>query len=244
MRRVKQFKDHTSDVENLRAYIISIADQFIKNSKRAIHKMSEIGEKRIKGDDTILTHCHSSAVVSIIKAAWKKGKKIQVYCTETRPRFQGRITAKNLGQIGIPVTMIVDSATRFFMNEVDKVIVGADAVAANGAIINKIGTSLVALAANEARTSFFVAAETYKFSPETMIGELIDIEERNSSEVISRDKLEGMKNVMVRNPAFDVTPAEYVDLIITEKGIIPPQGAISVLQEEYGWFLSEKISSL
>jgi len=231
-----QAKSVVSSVNDLRKHAIIAADEFIENSRMAVQRIGEFGAKRIKDGDSILTHCHSSAVVEIIKKAWEQGKRIRVYSTETRPRFQGRITAKTLGEAGIPVTMIVDSAARRFMNEVDKVIVGADAIAANGAVVNKIGTSMVALAAHEAGVLFFVAAETYKFSPETMVGELIVLEERASSEIISPERLKAMENVSVRNPSFDITPAEYIDLIITEKGIIPPQGAISILQEIYGYF--------
>lgn len=240
MGRLRQAKNRVSGVEELRGYAIRVADQFIENSLKAIQRIGEFGAKRIKDGDIILTHCHSLAMVAVIENAWKQGKKLQVYSTETRPRFQGRITARTLGEVGIPVTLIVDSAARYFMNEVDKVIVGADAIAANGAVVNKIGTSMIALAAHEARTPVFVVAETYKFSPETLTGELIVIEERDASEIISPNRLKTMKNVKVRNPAFDVTPAEYVDLIITEKGIIPPQGAITILQEEYGWLTDEK----
>lgn len=239
MWRVLKTKNTASSVEDLKAYTINLANRFIEGSKTAVKKIGEIGARRIRDGDTILTHCQSSAVDAIIKKAWKQGKKIRVYSTETRPRFQGRITARTLSQAGIPVTMIIDSAARYFMNEVDKVIVGSDAIAANGAVVNKIGTSLIALAAREARTLFYVAAETYKFSPETLVGELIVIEERSPFEVISSGRLKAMKNVSIRNPSFDVTPAEYIDLIITEKGIIPPQGAASILQEEYGWFIGE-----
>jgi ribose 1,5-bisphosphate isomerase len=243
MGRLMQSKNSVSSVNDIRKHAIKLADEFVENSKMAVQSIGEFGAKRIKDGDVILTHCHSSAVVEIIKKAWAQGKKVQVYSTETRPRFQGRITAKTLGEAGIPVTMIVDSAARRFMNEADKVIVGADAIAANGALVNKIGTSMVALAAHEVGALFFVAAETYKFSPETMIGELIVLEERAPSEVISPKRLKAMENVGVRNPSFDVTPAEYIDLIITEKGIIPPQGAISILQEEFGWFIGEKLES-
>ncbi len=240
MWRVLEAKSTVSSVEGLKKYTIDLANCFKEGSKTAVKKIGEIGARRIKDGDIILTHCQSSAVDAIIKKAWKQGKKVQVYCTETRPRFQGRITARSLSRAGIPVTMIIDSAVRYFMNDVDKVIVGSDAIAANGAVVNKIGTSLVALAAHEARTLFYVAAETYKFSPETLVGELIVIEERSASEVVS-PSLKAMKNVIIRNPSFDVTPAEYINLIITEKGIIPPQGAVSILQEEYGWFIDKKI---
>jgi len=228
-------------VENLRAVAVNSAEDFIANSRLAIKKIGEIGSKRIVDGDKILTHCNSSAAIEIMKQAWKQGKKFEVTATETRPRFQGRLTAKELGDVGIPVRMILDDAARFFMNRIDKVLVGADAITANGALVNKIGTSLIALAAHEARTRVFVAAETYKFSPETMIGELIEIEDRDPSEVIAPDDLKRIQNTTVRNPAFDVTPPEYLDLIITEKGIIPPQAAVLMIQEQYGSFSSEEL---
>lgn len=187
-----------------------------------------------------MTHCDSSAAFKVIETAWRRGKKIKVYVTETRPRFQGRITAERLGRLGIPVILIIDSAVRHFMNDVDRVLVGADAVSANGAVVNKIGTSLMALAARESRTHFFVAAESYKFSPETMFGELVRIEERDASEVILPSEIK-CQNISVSNPSFDVTPPEYIDLIITERGIIPPQAAILILQEALGVVTPEEL---
>ena len=241
VRRIQEARVKGYSLEELRLIAVEAAQDFIENSKTAIQRIGEIGSRRIGSGDTIMTHCNSSAAISIIKAAFAQGKDIKVITTETRPRFQGRLTAKELGEAGIPVTLITDSATRYFMNGVDKVVVGADAVAANGAVVNKIGTSLMALAAKEARALFFVATETYKFSPETMIGELVAIEERDFSEVISKEELKEMPSITVCNPAFDITPPEYIDLIITEKGIIPPQGAILVIQEEFGAITPEEL---
>jgi ribose 1,5-bisphosphate isomerase len=241
MFRVHNARSKTSDLDEMRSLTIQTALDFIKNSKTAIQRIGEIGARRIRSGDVVMTHCNSTAAISIVKTAWRQGKAIRVYVTETRPRFQGRLTAKELSEAGIPVTLIVDDAARYYMNKVDKVIVGADAVAANGAVVNKIGTSLVALAANEARVRFFVAAETYKFSPETMIGELVTIEERDLSEVIPEKEANKMSNVTVCNPAFDVTPPEYIDIIITERGIMPPSGAIMLIREEFGTIASEEL---
>ena len=188
-----------------------------------------------------MTHCNSSAAISVMKTTWEQGKKFEVFVTETRPRFQGYLTASELSKVGIPVTMILDDAVRYFMQDVDKVIVGADAITANGALVNKIGTSMVALAAHEAKVRFFVAAETYKFSPETMIGELVTIEERDVGEMLSKKELDHLGKIKVRNPSFDVTPAEYIDLIITERGIIPPVGAILILEEVFGVVTPEEL---
>ncbi len=225
-----------ADVNELRETIKTSAEDFIANSRTAVERIAEFGARRIRDGDRVMTHCHSTAAVSVLLKAWEQGKRFEVFSTETRPRFQGRITAALLADAGIPVTMIVDSAARYFMESIDAVIVGADAVAANGAVVNKIGTSAIALAAHEARVNFFVAAETYKFSPETMLGTLITIEERDPTEVVDKEYLEQHPKVRVRNPAFDVTPPEYIDIIITERGVIPPQGALMILREEFGWF--------
>jgi len=238
--RVREGNLSGQTLETLRETSTKACHEFIENSKTAIEKIGEIGARRILDGDTLMTHCDSSAALKVIETAWKKGKKLKVYVTETRPRFQGKITANRLGQMGIPAILIIDSAVRHFMNEVDRVVVGADAVSANGAVVNKIGTSLMALAAREARTHFFVAAESYKFSPETMFGELVKIEERDASEVISPSELR-YPSISVANPSFDVTPPEYVDLIITEKGIIPPQAAILLLRELLGVMTPEEL---
>jgi ribose 1,5-bisphosphate isomerase len=197
------------------------------------------GAGRIEDGDVIMTHCNSQSALSVIINAHRYGKSIKVYATETRPRYQGRITARILSKEGIEVTIIIDSAMRYFMNKVDKVVVGADAIAANGAVVNKIGTSLLALAANEARVPFIVAAETYKFSPDTLFGKLIVIEERDYREVAPEKWVSKHKHVRIRNPAFDVTPPEYIDLLITELGVFSPSVFPLIVREMFGSFYSE-----
>jgi ribose 1,5-bisphosphate isomerase len=133
---------------------------------------------------------------------------------------------------------------RSFINDIDLVIVGADAVTVNGAVVNKIGTSQVAHSAHEARVNVLVAAETYKFAPRTIIGEMIEIEERAAGEVLPDDIAGTMPHVTVRNPAFDVTPAEFIDIIVTEQGAIPPQMAYVIIKEYLGWEIGEFIKPL
>lgn len=239
-KRVHEELGRNPTVEELKETVKKAVKEFIVNSQRALVRIGEIGAKRIRKGDVILTHCNSAAAISVILTAAHQNKDITVFATETRPRFQGHITCKILRNAGIDVTLIIDSAVRLYMNRINTVIVGADAISSNGALVNKIGTSTIALVAREARTLFFVAAETYKFSPETMIGELIEIEERDIEEVIDREELEKIGNPRVLNPAFDITPPQYIDLIITEKGIIPPQAAFTILQEEFGWLASRK----
>jgi ribose 1,5-bisphosphate isomerase len=228
-------------LEELRNHVVEASTLFIENAEQAVARISEYGSKMVDDGDTLMTHCNSASALEIIKAAYRQGKKISVYATETRPLFQGHLTSRILRKEGIHVSLICDNAIRHFINTIDKVVVGADAIAANGALVNKIGTSLVALAAKEASIPFIVGAETIKFSPETIIGELVKIEERPKAEVISAEELREIGNVEVRNPAFDITPPEYIDMIVTEKGVIPPQGAIQILAEEYGWITPEEL---
>ncbi len=223
-----------SSEDEKRRDAIRRAEEFIEWVDTARERIGKIGAKRIKDGYVVMTHCNSSAALSVIKTAFREGKSIEVIATESRPRYQGHLTVKELSQEGIPVTLIVDSAVRYFINDVDCVIVGADTITVNGALINKIGTSQIALCAKEARVPFMVAAETYKFSPKTLLGELVVIEERDPDEVAPEEILR-LKNVRVRNPAFDVTPREYIDLIITEIGAIPPEMAYIVIRERLGY---------
>lgn len=214
--------------------IVSNSDEFIKNAEEALGKIGRIGAERIHDGDVIMTHCNSHAAISIIKTAFDQGKNISVIATESRPRRQGFITIRELNDYGIPTTLIVDSAVRLTMKEVDLVVVGADSISVNGALINKIGTSQLAMAAQEARRNLIVAAETYKFSPRTLLGEMVEIEDRASEEVIDPEILNELANVRVKNPAFDVTPAEYIDLIITEAGAFPPAMAYTIIKDYLG----------
>jgi len=231
-------KYQASNLESARQAVIENADRFIENSRKAVERIGQIGSRRIRDGDTVLTHCNSQAALSVISTAHKAGKKVKVIATESRPRFQGITTIGMLDKIGVETELIVDSAVRSVMNEIDLVVVGADVITANGTLVNKIGTAQIALSAREARTSFMVAAETYKFSPKTILGELVTIEEREPEEVLP--DISRYKHVKVRNPAFDVTPHQYIDLICTEAGAIPPEMSYLIIRERLGWELEEE----
>ncbi len=153
-----------ADLPSAREAVVSNANRFIESSEKALEKIGQIGSRRIRDGDVVMTHCNSLAALSVISTAHKAGKKIRVIATESRPRFQGHTTIGMLDRLGVETELIVDSAARSFMNEVDLVVVGADVITANGTLVNKIGTAQIALSAHEARTGFMVAAETYKFS--------------------------------------------------------------------------------
>jgi ribose 1,5-bisphosphate isomerase len=227
-----------SDVEAARQAVIANADSFIDSSQKAVERIGRIGSRRIRDGYTVLTHCNSMAALSVISTAHRSGKRIKVIATESRPRYQGITTIGMLEELGISTELIVDSAVRSIMNEVDLVVVGADVITASGSLVNKIGTAQIALCAHEARTSFMVAAETYKFSPRTILGEMVTIEERGAEEVLP--DISKYKHVRVRNPAFDVTPHSYIDIICTEVGAIPPEMSYLIIKERLGWEMEEE----
>jgi len=228
---VKMGVEKGQPIKELKNIAKDRVEEFLRELNDSIEKIGQVGARRLGKNDVILTHGYSTSALEVLRKGREEGKNIKVIVTETRPEYQGRLMARELVRIGIPTTIIIDSAIHNFMREVDKVLVGAEAVAANGAIVNKIGTSTIALAAHESRVRVFVAAGIYKFSPETMLGELIEIEERDPFLVVPEEELQKIGQVGVRNPAFDVTPPEHIDLIITERGVIPPQGAIIILRE-------------
>jgi ribose 1,5-bisphosphate isomerase len=218
-------------VKELVTVVSEVSSQFLESLEVSKEKIAAVGSKRILNRSRVLTHCHSSTVTNMLRKAKLEGKSFEVVCTESRPVFQGRITAKEMLDAGIKTTMIVDSAVRHFMNEVDFVVVGADAITSEGNVVNKIGTSMVALAAKEARTPFYVATELLKFDPATMLGDYEKIEERSPKEVWSNPP----PGLIIRNPAFDVTRREFIHGIICEEGIVSPHSINELMSRKHPW---------
>jgi ribose 1,5-bisphosphate isomerase len=134
----------------------------------------------------------------------------------------------------VPVTLIVDNAARRYLDQADHVLVGADSIAADGSVINKVGTSGLAVNARERGVPVMVAAQTIKLHPDTMTGHTVEIEMREESEVLPVDQREDIGDVTVENPAFDVTPPRYVDAIVTERGQFPPESIVMLMRELFG----------
>ena len=228
---VRMGADQGSNVPALQETVSKTVDSFLAEIKQSVDKIGEIGARRLRSGDTVLCYGYSTSVLSIVQKAQELGKNLRVIVSEARPELEGRLMAQELLKLNVPTTMIIDSAVSYFIKDVDRVLTGADAVSANGAVINKIGTATVAAIAHLSRVNVFVAASVYKFSPETILGERIEIEELDHSLVISRELMTHFKGLEIRNPAFDVTPPDHIDLIVTERGVIPPQGAIMILRQ-------------
>ena len=198
--------------------------------------MGQHGAGLIKDGHTVLTHCNAGALATagygtalgVIRAASEQGKHVHVFANETRPVLQGaRLTAWELMEDGIPVTLITDSMAAVVMRQgkIDLCVVGADRIAANGDVANKIGTYGVAVLAKAHNIPFYVAAPSSTIDVSMPSGSAIPIEERPSHEVttINGEASIAPKDVAVFNPAFDVTPAKYVTGIITEQGVVSPE---------------------
>jgi ribose 1,5-bisphosphate isomerase len=228
---IRKGADQGLDVRELQGIVSKTVDSFLAQIRESVDQIGEIGSRRIRSGDTVLCYGYSTSVLSAVAKAQEQGKNVKVVVCEARPELEGRLMAKEFLRLNVPTTMIIDSAVSHFMKDVDRVLTGADAVSANGAVINKIGTSTIAAIAHYSRVNVFVAASVYKFSPETILGELVEIEELDQSLVIPHNMMSEFKGMQIRNPAFDVTPPEHIDLIITERGVIPPQGAIMILRQ-------------
>jgi len=221
--------DTVADAQEL---LIRNSKEFVEDSVEAVNRIARIGAKRIEDGDVIMTHCNSSVAIGVIAEAHRQGKDIKVYATESRPWRQGILTVNDLAREGIDTTLIIDSAVRMVMKKVDKVFVGADTITSQGNLINKVGTSQLASAANEARVQFYVCTETYKFSPLTVSGDMVRIEERDISEVVRPGEIP--ESVRVFNPVFDVTPAKYISGMITELGLISPGSVYGIMERKFG----------
>lgn len=228
MNRVAQSGE---DVSQIKKDLLAEARKIEADNDEANRRLSELGAELIQDGFTILTHCNAGSLATagygtalgIIKMAREQGKRIEVYATETRPLLQGaRLTTWELLKENIPVTLITDSMAGYFMNkgEIDCVIVGADRIAANGDVANKIGTYTLAVLAMENAIPFYVAAPLSTIDLSLPTGEDIPIEERSPDEVTHIQGIRiAAEGVRAANPAFDVTPHSYVTAIITEKGV-------------------------
>jgi methylthioribose-1-phosphate isomerase len=218
-------------LDQCKTALVLEAQKVMVEDIEANKQMGNFGNELVPQDARILTHCNAGALATagygtalgVVRSAVEHGKKVHVYADETRPYLQGaRLTAWELHKDNIPVTLITDSMAGWFMRQknVDLVIVGADRIAANGDVANKIGTYSVAVLARANDIPFYVAAPLSTIDLSLSGGEQIPIEERSAREVVEiNGKRIAPEGIEVRHPAFDVTPNDLVTAIITERGI-------------------------
>lgn len=226
--------------EEITSLLKAEADAICSEDIQMCRDMGAYGAALIHRKDTILTHCNAGALATadygtalgVVRAAWEAGKEISVYADETRPFLQGaRLTAYELQKDGIPVTLITDNMAGWMMKQgkIDCVVVGADRIARNGDVANKIGTYSVSILAKAHGIPFYVAAPTSTIDFNMWSGDDIVIEERDTREI---SHIKGQQiapdGVRMENPAFDVTPHQNITAIITEKGVVYPPFDLSI----------------
>jgi methylthioribose-1-phosphate isomerase len=233
MRRVYA-QNQTRDVETLRLMLEREARAVYEEDVSANRALGTHGAALIEDRSTILTHCNAGALATagygtalgVVRAAMEANKRIQVFCTETRPYLQGaRLTAWELKKDHIPATLVTDSMVGHMMKKglIDCVVVGTDRTAANGDVANKIGTYTVAVLAHRHGIPFYVAAPTSSIDLGCPRGDKIPIEERNTREISHIfDHQIAPTGIKIANPAFDVTPHDLVSAIVTERGVARP----------------------
>jgi methylthioribose-1-phosphate isomerase len=232
LEQMKEASAKGKSPEEIKTALVAEAVKIHQEEADATQRLSELGAGLIKSGWTVLTHCNTGPLATsgygtalgVIIAAHKHGKKIKVLADETRPLLQGaRLTAWEFKKAGVPVTLITDSMAGYFMRggKVNCVITGADRIAANGDTANKIGTYTLAVVAKENNVPLYVAAPVSTIDTSIKTGDKIPIEERKAEEVTHlQGKLIAPQGISAANPAFDVTPHQYITAIITEKGII------------------------
>jgi methylthioribose-1-phosphate isomerase len=236
LQRMKKILDEVKNkpVFYIRKYLLSEAKKILKEDKDGCLKIAEKGSVLIKDGDSILTHCNAGALATsgigtalgIIYYANSQGKKLKIYVDETRPKLQGaRLSCWELQRNGLDPILICDSVAATLMKEkkIKKILVGADRIALNGDVANKIGTYHLAVLAKNHKIPFFVAAPVSTIDFDIRSGKQIPIEVRSRYEVVNiGNKGVVPKGIRVYNPVFDITPHRLVSAIITEKGIIRP----------------------
>jgi ribose 1,5-bisphosphate isomerase len=202
----------------------------IKDGKKAI---GFFAANKIKNGMVVFTHCHSSTVIEAFKIARKQGKRFEVICTETRPLYQGRKTARDCLKLGIPTTMIIDSNVSSYLKNADMVMVGADLITADESFLNKVGTQNVAYGSKRIKIPFYVCADLTKFDPETIYGKPEEIEQRSWDEVWKTRP----KKLRIINPGFDLVNRELITSFITQEGFITPGSVVDTIKDKVSWVL-------
>lgn len=215
------------EVSYLKGLAVSKADELARVSLQAVAEITSCGLGLIAEGDKIMTHSYSSTVMAVLQETSAEGKHIEVIATRSGAGGTGQRIARELGRQGIKVTFIDDTAVGLYVSSANKVMVGADRICADGTIVNGVGTYPLALAAQKAAVPFYVLCETLKFD-HRMRSDDVDLEEKEPAEVIGRAKLP--PPVSAKNPYFDLTPLELVTGIVTENGLLAPDGVTGYIR--------------
>jgi eIF-2B alpha/beta/delta-like uncharacterized protein len=214
------------DLESVRRLTISRADEAVRDSLQAVDRIARHGSGLIAGGDVILTHSYSSTVVAVLKEAFTRHGNIGVFVTRSGPGGTEEQIVRELRPHGLAVTFIDDTAVGLYLPQVNRVMLGADRVCADGSVVNGVGSYQIALLSKKVNIPLYVLCDTLKFNPRIGSDE-VDLEDREPYEVVRPGRLPS--GVTVRNPHFDVTPLELVTGVVTERGLMAPAEVIDFI---------------
>jgi ribose 1,5-bisphosphate isomerase len=230
---IDSLKTDSRSVLDLKKALRNFCSETLDHFESAQQKIAEIGAKKIDKGMIVFTHCHSSTVMRILKEAKRQGKRFEVYNTEARPLFQGRVTAKELAKMRIPVTHFVDSAARIALKKADVFLMGFDAVTTTK-VYNKIGSEMFALIADKYDVPIYACGDAWKFDPAGIAGCEEKIELRPSKEIWPS----APRGVKIENPCFEKINPELLTAIISELGVYAHENFVEEVKKTYPW-LSE-----
>lgn len=221
----------SGDVGELGGGVGELVEEWASRVLAGAEGAAEVAARRLEDGDVVVTYGFSRTVVRAVERALAMGKRVGVIVSEARPLLDGVEAARALARVGARVTLVVDSALRFMVKDATRVLLGADAVLADGSVVARAGAGLLALAASEARVRVMVAAGSYKLYPETVYG--LSVEPPALGEELVPEELRGL-GVTGYAPLFEAVPPQLVDALATEKGVIAPEAVPLLIREEYG----------
>jgi ribose 1,5-bisphosphate isomerase len=219
-----------ADVAGLKKLLKKFCMETLDHMDFSERMIAKIATHKIHTGMIIFTHCHSSTVMNILREAKKEGNWFKVYNTETRPLFQGRITARELSKIRIPVTHFVDSAARIAIRKSDVILFGVDAITTTK-IYNKIGSEMFAVLANKYDVPLYICGDSWKFDPEGIYGFEETVEKRGPEEIWKNPP----RGVKIENPTFERINPDLVTAIISELGVYSPENFVEEVKKAYPW---------
>jgi len=215
----------------------SFIEEKIRKYDEACGEAAVIAGKRVVDGDVLMTISDSMCLRRMFKYLVENGVKFSIYVLESRPGMEGFDLADYLDKLGVETYLVVDSAARYFMKNVDKVFIGAEAIAVNGALVGKVGTSVLCLAASEARVRVFAVSPLYKLSYETLYGEMFKVPEGDWRLLMDDETRKSLpEEYVAKTPLFDFTPPSLIDAVATEYGLFAPQAIPFLIKQIHGTF--------
>ena len=220
-KKLDSFPEETA-LDIITCEIDALCQRIIHYSLDSVNRLGENGANLIRDGASVLMHSYSSALMSVFTAAARQGRKFSLTCTESRPLRESRVAAKILQELHVPVTYITYASEWELMPACDLIIMGADTIAWDGSVANKMGTALISQLAQCCRKPVYIASELYKLDRRTAQGHPIVLERRVPDEIVSPGDFDSMDGIEVVNQFFDLTPANQITGLITERGVIAP----------------------